>query len=106
MAIARCARMRQNPAWPPGRQGGWAGLVTLLLALVILGLVVRTIVRQMGLADPGDPARIVQPRPAATAGTGEKAQPAGPAMQQVRDVEAELQRHAKEAQQRLDAVDR
>jgi len=88
------------------RQRGWAGLVVLLLALVIVGFLMRTVARQMGLTD-GRPSAAAGAIPAGT-DAGSAAGSASPTTPQdrVRAVEAEVLRQNAKAMERVDALDK
>jgi predicted lipid-binding transport protein (Tim44 family) len=84
------------------RQGGWAGLIGLLIALLIVFLLGRMVMKQMGLVGTA-------PRPAAAAApSGEQADAATvtpvQALERARALEAQVQQQAREQQQRIDKV--
>lgn len=83
------------------RQGGWAGLIGLLLALLIVFLLGKTVLQQTGLlnatakpataaARPGNvPAEVATPTPAA-------------ALERARALEAQVRQQARENEERID----
>ena len=89
-------------------QRGWVGLVVLLVALVVVGLLAQTILRQYGLL-PGDrvtakagprgvgPTTPVSPDPTTTTFAP------GNAIERARGVESTLQQQTQEMGQRIDA---
>ena len=82
------------------RQRGWAGLLSLLLALVIVGFVMRTLLKHMA----GDAA----PAPGSPRAASVEGLPGGvaaPPLERARAVEGQLQREADEARRRIDAAD-
>ncbi len=85
------------------RQRGWAGLVVLLLALVIVGFLMRTVTREMGLT--GERPVTASSAAAAAAASATAAGVATP-QNQVRAVEAEVLRQGARAAERLEAADK
>ena len=97
------------PQHPIGerRQRGWVGMLGLLLALVIAGLLVRTLLKQMGITErPETPAVTRAPAtgnapadtPAPAAGTR------GTSVERARAIEGQVLRQAEEAAERLEAA--
>ena len=91
------------------RQRGWVGLVVLLLALVIIGVLGQTILRQMGLLS-GDRMTTKAAGPRAPGGVGAApidATAATPvpanAVERARGLESTLQQQSQDAAQRIDA---
>ena len=84
------------------RQGGWAGLIGLLLALVIVALLGRTLLKQMGLfAEP----QAVAGKPGST--QVEHAAPAVTApIERARALEKQVQQQARENAARIDDATR
>jgi predicted lipid-binding transport protein (Tim44 family) len=82
------------------RQGGWAGLIGLLIALLVVFLLGRTVMKQMGL--------LGTPPPPAAAGAASGAQadaataPPVQALERARALQAQVQEQAREQQQRID----
>jgi len=84
------------------RQGGWAGLIGLLLALVIVVLLGRTLLKQMGLfADA--PAAVA--RPGSTQVEHAAPSVAAP-MERARALEKQVQQQARENGARIDDATR
>jgi hypothetical protein len=85
------------------RQRGWVGLLVLLLALVIVGLVTRSALRAYGLFDEPD-----KPRPVATPGASEADQAAAitprNALERARGVQDMVKEQAIEQEKRIDAA--
>jgi hypothetical protein len=81
-------------------QGGWVGLIVLLLAVAIVALLGKTLLRQMGLVGPGPGDRSVA-RPGNVQGVGEVPPPAA-ALRQARGLEQAVQEQARENDARLD----
>lgn len=84
----------------PARQGGWAGLIGLLIALLVVFLLGRTLLQQMGLLTG-------TPKPAAAAAPGSvQAGVATPAptapMERARALEQQVQQQARENAERID----
>ena len=89
------------------RQRGWVGLIVLLLALVIVGMLAQTVLRQYGLL-PGDRAAKAGPRGAGPT-TPVNADPSastptpGTAIERARGLESSLQQQSQEMGERIDA---
>jgi len=84
------------------RQGGWAGLVGLLIALAIVLLLGRTVLQQMGLLSPHAPAAETplsrQLAPYASAAQGGSSMPSGRTpIERARSVDALVQEHTRNA---------
>ena len=82
------------------RQGGWVGLIVLLLAVVIVGLLGKTLLQQMGIVGgaPGD--RAVA-RPGNVQGDVVVPPPAA-ALEKARALEKAVQEQARENSERID----
>jgi hypothetical protein len=92
----------------PRRQRGWIGLVVLLVALLIVAMLGRRILAEMGLAGRGDPVERTAPGPSAAqpsaARTDEGAAtpvPRSP-LDKARGVEESLQRESAERAKRME----
>ena len=93
------------------RQRGWAGMVMLLLALVVVGLVVRSVLKQMGLTEGA--ASVSVTRDAAAASSNDASanmpSPAAPAaaspIQRARSVQDEVLRQGARVEQQLKSAD-
>jgi hypothetical protein len=90
------------------RQGGWAGLIGLVLALVIVALLVKTVMGQMGLLEDagkaagGQPGHVSSAATApATAAEAAAVTPAG-AMERARGLEQAMREQARENAARID----
>ncbi len=91
------------------RQRGWVGLIVLLLAVVIIGVLGQTILRQMGLlstdratskaAGPRGPG----PAGAAPIDATASAPVPGNAVERARGLESSLQQQSQDIGQRIDA---
>jgi hypothetical protein len=93
----------------PHRQRGWIGLVVLLLALVIVGVLGQTILRQMGLLS-GDRMTTKTAGPRAPGAVGAAPIDAttstpvpGNAVERARGLESSLQQQSQDLGQRIDA---
>ena len=91
------------------RQRGWAGIVMLLLALVVVGVVVRSMVKQMGLADDSPGVAVTRdataaPRSDTTQGAAPASQ--GSAMDRAHAVQEQVLRQGARADEQLKAGDR
>jgi hypothetical protein len=85
----------------PKRQGGWIALIGLLLALVIVGMLLKTVMDQYGLTrKPGTAGQAtgLDPVPQDTA----VAPPPREAMERARGLEANVQQQAAEQAKRID----
>jgi hypothetical protein len=104
MTVPERRRVRAGPR----RQRGWIGLVVLLVALLVVAMLGRRILAEMGLAGSGVPAEQSAPGPAATQPatprTGEGAAPAEPRspLDKARGVEESLQRESAERAKRME----
>lgn len=94
------------------RQGGWAGLVGLVLALVIVALLVKTVMGQMGLLEDAGKAAGAPPGQVssaatapATAAEAAAVTPAG-AMERARGLEQAMREQARENAERIDKAAR
>ena len=88
---------------PRDRQRGWVGLIVILLALVIVGLVARTALRSYGVLGDSDKARH-----AAAPGANEAEQAATitprNALERARGVEDMVKQGSIEQERRIDAA--
>jgi hypothetical protein len=89
------------------RQGGWAGLIGLVLALVIVALLVKTVLAQMGLLDRGGKAAgDVAHSPSAAAAPASAAEAAAitpaAALERARGLEKVVREQARENAERID----
>jgi predicted lipid-binding transport protein (Tim44 family) len=83
------------------RQGGWVGLIGLLVALLIVFLLGRTLMKQMGLlGSPPQPASAAASSSAVRAGTATPAPVQ--ALERAHAVDAQVQQQAREQQERID----
>ena len=82
------------------KQGGWVGLIVLLLAVVIVGLLGKTLLQQMGIIGgvPGDRAVV---RPGNVQGDVVVPPPAA-ALEKARTLEKSVQEQARENSERID----
>jgi len=87
----------------PGRERGWVGLVVILLALVIVGLLARTALKSYGVVEDPDKARHVA-KPGAT--EVEQAATVTPrnSLERARGVQDMVRQGATEQEQRIDAA--
>ena len=90
-------------------QRGWAGIVMLLAALVLVGFLVRSALKQMGLSDGPSSAIVtgrVQPRSASTPLAPLDAASAAAPIDRARAVQTDVLRQGAAAEERLKAMDR
>jgi hypothetical protein len=82
------------------RQGGWVGLIVLLLAVVVVGLLGKTLLQQMGIVGgvPGDRAVV---RPGNVQGDVVVPPPAA-ALEKARALEMAVHEQARENSERID----
>ena len=98
--------MRESERSPPRRQRGWVGLVVLLIALVIVGMLMKTVLQQYGLTGKAGPASkatqldAVSPDPSHVGA----APPPGNAIERARGLEANVQQQANDLSKRIDAA--
>jgi len=82
------------------RQGGWVGLIVLLLALAVVALLGKTLLQRMGLASPA-PGDKSLARPGSVQGDVVVPPPAE-ALERVRGLERAVQEQARDAAARVD----
>ena len=101
-----CRSMRSHPPSRRGRQRGWAGLLVLLLALLIVGYLAKDAIVKYGLSGStvvgapgkGDPAATA---PAAPPGSAASIQ-SGTPIQRARAADAFVQTQSEENKRRID----
>lgn len=114
--------MHGSLATPPGRQRGWVGLIVLLLAVLIVGILARSVLKQYGLFDDGIVVSKQRVPLGSTAGasgaalpssveasgltTGSAAPPPPNVLDQARDMGATMQRQADDIGKRMDAAEK
>jgi hypothetical protein len=88
------------------RQKGWVGLIGLLLALVVVALLGRSLLKQMGVFADAPRERAVAKRVSEPVSVpSESASPSFTApMERARGVEQQLQQQAREQAARIDAA--
>ena len=87
------------------RQGGWLGLIALLIALVIVAVLAQTVLRSYGLLGGGERAAASGPaEPAArsAAGNAPRSAPITAPMERARALEGDLKRDAENLDRRID----
>ena len=87
------------------RQGGYAGLIVLLLALVVVAMLSKTLLGQMGLLGGGTTTAAAKPNPAATSRAqfeDAAATPPATALERARGLEQAVQEQARENAERID----
>ena len=89
----------------PARQRGWVGLVVLLIALVIVGMLAKTALQQYGLTGKATSASQATPVGQASQDLSTAPTP-GDAMQRARGVEQSVQQQAQELNKRIDDASR
>ena len=93
---------RVHPPASRFRQRGWAGLIGLLLALVIVGFLLKTVMDQYGLGrKPGGADKATAVGPASHETTAVVPAPRV-AMERARGLEAQVQQQAADQQKRID----
>jgi cytochrome c-type biogenesis protein CcmH/NrfG len=99
--------MQQPNSTALGHQGGWVGLIALLIALVIVALLAQTVLKSYGfLAGPEPPAKAGprSPGPAAAAAGDPTSAPPAPTnpIERARGLEQQVQRDARDLGKRID----
>ena len=84
------------------RQGGWIGLIGLLLALAIVALLVKTLLQQSGLTGLAGPASKATPVGAASHEVTATQPTPRDAMERARGLEAAVQQQAMDKAKRID----
>jgi hypothetical protein len=87
------------------RQGGWIGLIGLLLALAIVLMLGRTVLKQMGLLNGESKPVSAAAAPSATIVDTTTPAPAA-ALERARGLEQQVQQQARDQQERIDAQTR
>jgi hypothetical protein len=95
--MKRISRVRRG-------QRGWAGIVMLLLALVVVGFVVRAALKQMGLADQPAAGAVAGHPPTASRGSPTPA--AATAIERARGLQDEVLKQGVRTDEQLKAVER
>jgi hypothetical protein len=85
-------------------QRGWVGLVVILLALVIVGLVARTALKSYGLFEEDKPRHVAAPPPGATEADQAAAITPRNALERARGVQDMVKEQAIEQEKRIDAA--
>lgn len=92
--------MRESAS--PRRQRGWIGLIVLLIALVIVGMLMKTVLQQYGMTGKAAPATkgmALDPMPP---DVSQNVPPPANAIERARGVEASVQQQASDIQKRID----
>ena len=93
---AQEARRPARRRWvrPYARQAGWAGLLVLLIAVVVLALLGKTLLAQLGIGGPG--AQTGEPKKPALPGAAAEgaALPGTAPLERVRELDAQVLRDA------------
>jgi hypothetical protein len=92
----RCARAT------PGRQRGWAGLIGLVIALVIVGLLAKTVLQTYGLTGTATPASKTTPVGQASHDVTTVVPAPREAMERARGLEQSVQQQAEDLSKRID----
>ena len=87
--------------YPPRRQGGWVGLIVILLALAAVALLAQVALKQYGLSGAAAPTKTGTPDGRARGAPG--AAPAA-ALERARGVEELVKQHAEERAARDDGT--
>ena len=100
MQVKRLPPYPSTPA--PRSQGGWIGLVGLLIALVIVAVLAQTVLKSYGLIGGGDStaARGSRVQPAST--DAPQAPRAASPMERARSLERDVERDAQDLSRRID----
>jgi hypothetical protein len=85
------------------RQGGWAGLIGLVLALVIVALLAKTVLAQLGVLG-AKPAGVAHgtPAPAPTSAAEAAAIAPKDALERARNLQQVVREQARENEERID----
>jgi hypothetical protein len=89
---------------PPARQRGWIGLIVLLLAVVIVGVLEKTVLQQYGLSGTAAPATRGLPIDAAAPDATTNVPAPRNALERARGVESSVQQQAEDLSKRIDAA--
>ena len=84
------------------RQGGWAGLIVLVIALVIVGLLAKTVLQTYGLTGTATPASKTTPVDQASHEVTTIVPAPRDAMERARGLEQSVQQQAGELSKRID----
>ena len=88
----------------PSRQRGWVGLVVLVVALVIVGMLAKTALQQYGLSGTAAPATRGLPIDAAAPDATTNVPAPRNALERARGVESSVQQQAEDLSKRIDAA--
>jgi hypothetical protein len=102
LGVAAMARRRQ-----PAREGGWIGLVGILIALVIVAVLARTVLKSYGMLPGAEQTGAGARVPPAASGapvdtTSAAAATPRAVLDRARDLEQQVQRDAEERGKRID----
>jgi hypothetical protein len=90
------------------RQGGWAGLIGLVLALVIVALLAKTLLGQLGVLGADRKTTSASHSPSAATAPASAAEaaaiPPGEALKRARGLEKAVQEQARQEEARIDRM--
>jgi hypothetical protein len=86
----------------PARQRGWAGLIVLVIALVIVGLLAKTLLQSYGLTGTATPASKTTPVGQASHEVGAVTATPRDAIERARGLEQSVQQQADDLSKRID----
>jgi len=84
------------------RQGGWVGLIVLVIALVIVGMLAKTVLQTYGLTGTATPASRTTPVGQASHEVGTSVPAPRDAMERARGLEQSVQQQANDLSKRID----
>ena len=90
----------------PARQRGWAGLIVLLIAVVIVGLLAKTLLQTYGLTGTATTASKTTPVGQASHEVGAVTPAPRDAMERARGLEQSVQQQANDLSKRIDDASR
>jgi TRAP-type C4-dicarboxylate transport system permease small subunit len=88
----------------PARQRGWIGLIVMLLAVVIVGILAKNALQQYGLTGSAAPATKGMPIDAAAPDATTVVPTPRSALERARGVESSVQQQAEDLSKRIDAA--
>ena len=87
---------------PPNRQRGWVGLIVLVIALVIVGMLAKTVLQTYGLTGTATPASRTTPVGQASHDVTTTVPAPREAMERARGLEQSVQQQANDLSKRID----
>ncbi|MEO5765590.1 MAG: hypothetical protein ABIR52_09805 [Casimicrobiaceae bacterium] len=93
---------RRHDRSTPARQRGWAGLILLVIALVIVGMLAKTVLQSYGLTGTATPASRTTPVGQASHEVTTVVPAPRDAMERARGLEQSVQQQAQDLNKRID----